>query len=152
MIPKPWKRAERIAEQCRSGKTLCRYNRQTETGSTEIAYFLEPGGAPGRSEVGAERDAAWPTDPFGRRTVRCGIQPDMDRAMTPATPRADAAGGPAPSAPHRSGPELSPKGFHDHIPLRRSPQVHLQSTLTQFLDRPLLCCRDAPALGLEFRQ
>lgn len=44
MIPKPWKRAERIAAQCRSGKTLCRYNRQTETGSVETVYFLEPGG------------------------------------------------------------------------------------------------------------
>lgn len=43
-LAKPWKRAERIADQCRTGKALCRYNRQTETGSTEIVYFLEPGG------------------------------------------------------------------------------------------------------------
>lgn len=42
--PKIWKRAERIAEQCKSGKTLCRYNRQTETGGTEVVFFLEPGG------------------------------------------------------------------------------------------------------------
>lgn len=42
--PKLWKRAERIVEQCRSGKRLCRFNRQTETGDTEIVFFLEPGG------------------------------------------------------------------------------------------------------------
>jgi hypothetical protein len=42
--PKPWKRAERIAAQCAAGKKLCRYNRQTETGSTEVVFFLEPGG------------------------------------------------------------------------------------------------------------
>lgn len=96
---KPWKRAERIAEQCRSGKTLCRYNRQTETGSTEIVYFLEPGGAPSRSKVGAERDPAWPPDPFGRRAVRCGIQPDMDRAMTTRDARPGQASHRAPDAP-----------------------------------------------------
>lgn len=50
VVAKPWKRAERIAEQCRSGKTLHCYNRQTETGSTEIVYFLEPGGR----QVGAK--------------------------------------------------------------------------------------------------
>ena len=43
--PKVWKRAQRIADRCRSGKhRLCRYNRQTETGQTETVYFLEPGG------------------------------------------------------------------------------------------------------------
>lgn len=42
--PKLWKRAERIVEQCRHGKRLCRFNRQTETGDTEIVFFLEPGG------------------------------------------------------------------------------------------------------------
>lgn len=41
--PKPWRRAERIAEQCKAGKTLCRFNRQTETGQTEVVFFLEPG-------------------------------------------------------------------------------------------------------------
>lgn len=42
--PKIWKRAERIVEQCKSGKRLCRFNRQTETGDTEVVFFLEPGG------------------------------------------------------------------------------------------------------------
>jgi hypothetical protein len=42
--PKLWKRAERIVEQCKSGKRLCRYNRQTEVGDTEVVFFLEPGG------------------------------------------------------------------------------------------------------------
>ncbi len=42
--PKVWKRAQRIADHCRSGKLLCRYNRQLETGLTETVYFLEPGG------------------------------------------------------------------------------------------------------------
>ena len=41
--PKPWRRAERIAEQCKAGKTLCRFNRQTETGQTGVVFFLEPG-------------------------------------------------------------------------------------------------------------
>lgn len=42
--PKLWKRAEKIVKACESGKSLCRYNRATETGGTEIVYFLEPGG------------------------------------------------------------------------------------------------------------
>lgn len=77
-LAKPWKRAERIADQCRTGKALCRYNRQTETGSTEIVYFLEPGGASGRSEVGTKRDQAWPPNSCRRWIVRRGIKPDME--------------------------------------------------------------------------
>lgn len=42
--PKLWKHAERIVEQCRSGKRLCRFNRRTKTGDIEIVFFLEPGG------------------------------------------------------------------------------------------------------------
>ena len=50
--PKPWKRALRIVEQCKSGKRLCCFNQQTETGGSEIVYFFEPGGYPvGRKSV-----------------------------------------------------------------------------------------------------
>lgn len=50
--PKPWKRALRIVEQCKSGKRLCCFNQQTETGGCEIVFFLEPGGHPvGRKSV-----------------------------------------------------------------------------------------------------
>lgn len=50
--PKPWKRAERLANQCRGGKTLCCFNQQSEEKGNEVVYFLEPGGAPvGRKTV-----------------------------------------------------------------------------------------------------
>lgn len=58
--PKLWKRAERIVQQCKSGKTLCRFNRQTETGGTEVTYFLEPGGA----SVGARS---------AENAIECGV-------------------------------------------------------------------------------
>ncbi len=47
--PKLWKRGANIVAQCKSGKRLCRFNRRTETGGTEIVFFLEPGG----KQVGA---------------------------------------------------------------------------------------------------
>jgi hypothetical protein len=42
--PKLWKRAEGIVRQCQSGKQLCKFNRTTEAGGTEVVFFLEPGG------------------------------------------------------------------------------------------------------------
>jgi hypothetical protein len=43
-VPKPWKRAEYLAEQCRKGKTLCCFNQPSEEKGNEVVYFLEPGG------------------------------------------------------------------------------------------------------------
>lgn len=42
--PKIPKRVEKIVKACTSGKILCRFNRQTAAGDTEIVFFLEPGG------------------------------------------------------------------------------------------------------------
>ena len=42
---KPWKRALRIVEQCKSGKRLCCFNRQSEEAGAVI-FYLEPGGEP----------------------------------------------------------------------------------------------------------
>jgi hypothetical protein len=54
---KPWKRAERVAEACRSGKILCCFNRQSEEAGAEVVFYLEPGG-----------------DPVGRKTAENAIQ------------------------------------------------------------------------------
>lgn len=42
--PKPWKRAVDLAAKCKSGKTLCCCNRQSEEAGAEIVFYLEPGG------------------------------------------------------------------------------------------------------------
>lgn len=44
--PKPWKRAERVANECKKGKTLCCFFRKSEEADAEVVFYLEPGGNP----------------------------------------------------------------------------------------------------------